>query len=132
MTTSVEFEELSPEGVAAYIASGEPFGKAGSYGAHTCPPSCTAPLCSAMRSSCQPAVPPDPQLDASVPPCSGASLACCLHPCLLPASSPAGIQGLAGSFVRGIQGCYFNVVGFPLHRLGVELAGLIQSGALQV
>lgn len=34
VTTSVEFEELSAEAIQAYIASGEPFGKAGSYGAH--------------------------------------------------------------------------------------------------
>lgn len=47
------------------------------------------------------------------------------HPC-------AGIQGLAGSFVRGIEGCFFNVVGFPVHRFGVELAQLIQGGQLRL
>ena len=28
-----------------------------------------------------------------------------------------GIQGYAARFVSGIQGCYFNVVGLPVHRL---------------
>ncbi|KAL4424554.1 hypothetical protein ABPG77_010134 [Micractinium sp. CCAP 211/92] len=74
VTTNVEFDELSAEAIQAYIASGEPFDKAGSY----------------------------------------------------------GIQGLAGSFVRGIEGCFFNVVGFPLHRFGVELAQLIQGGQLRL
>jgi septum formation protein len=38
---------------------------------------------------------------------------------------------MAGSFVRGIQGCYFNVVGFPLHRFSLELATLMQNGELR-
>lgn len=32
-----------------------------------------------------------------------------------------GIQGLAGVFVTGIEGCYFNVVGLPLSRLYLML-----------
>jgi septum formation protein len=31
-----------------------------------------------------------------------------------------GIQGAAGAFVKGITGCYFNVVGLPLARI-IEL-----------
>lgn len=27
------------------------------------------------------------------------------------------IQGYASTFIRGIRGCYFNVVGLPVHRL---------------
>mmetsp|Transcript_27123 Transcript_27123/g.82208 ORF Transcript_27123/g.82208 Transcript_27123/m.82208 type:complete len:176 (-) Transcript_27123:315-842(-) len=32
-----------------------------------------------------------------------------------------GIQGLGGTFVTGIRGCYHNVVGFPIHRFCKEL-----------
>jgi septum formation protein len=42
----------------------------------------------------------------------------------------AGIQGLAGSFVQRIDGCFFNVKGFPLYAFGVELGKLIESGAV--
>jgi septum formation protein len=28
-----------------------------------------------------------------------------------------GIQGFGGKYVRGIRGCYFNVMGLPLHTL---------------
>ena len=27
------------------------------------------------------------------------------------------IQGMASAYIRGIRGCYFNVVGLPVHRL---------------
>jgi septum formation protein len=71
-TTQVEFASLSPELIRAYIATGEPFGKAGAY----------------------------------------------------------GIQGVGGSFVKGINGCYYNVMGLPLHRFAAEVASLLESGAL--
>jgi septum formation protein len=71
-TTHVEFASLSPELIRAYVATGEPYGKAGAY----------------------------------------------------------GIQGVAGSFVKSIEGCFYNVVGLPLHRVSAEVARLIEAGAL--
>ena len=35
-----------------------------------------------------------------------------------------GIQGGGSLFVKGIDGCYFNVMGFPVHRLSQELAAV--------
>lgn len=32
-----------------------------------------------------------------------------------------GIQGPASSFVTGISGCYFNVVGFPIHAFSKQV-----------
>lgn len=63
VTTSVTFGVLSSEMIDAYVASGEPFDKAGGY----------------------------------------------------------GLQSLAATFVQGIQGDYFNVVGLPLNQLAVHL-----------
>jgi septum formation protein len=73
-TTTVTFDNLSSGEIDAYVASGEPFGKAGSY----------------------------------------------------------GIQGMAAPFVKSISGCYFNVVGLPLHRLSKELNTLIDNGTLKL
>lgn len=61
--TEVFFRSLSDEEIESYIASGEPFDKAGSY----------------------------------------------------------GIQGLGALLIEKIVGCYFNVVGLPLNRLGLML-----------
>lgn len=73
-TTTVTFDNLSLGEINAYVDSGEPFGKAGSY----------------------------------------------------------GIQGKAAPFVQSIHGCYFNVVGMPLHRFSKELHTLIDNGKLQL
>ena len=37
-----------------------------------------------------------------------------------------GIQDVGGCFVKAIHGCYFNVMGFPLHRFSSELATKLQ------
>jgi septum formation protein len=71
-TTVVNFDVLEEEAIAAYVASGEPFGKSGSY----------------------------------------------------------GIQGIAGSFVKAIEGDFFNVMGFPLHHFSSEVSKLIKQGLL--
>ncbi|KAL3698979.1 hypothetical protein R1sor_017001 [Riccia sorocarpa] len=39
-----------------------------------------------------------------------------------------GIQGIGGSFVKGVQGCYFNVMGLPVHRISEEVNSLITAG----
>jgi septum formation protein len=72
-TTRVAFSRVPPAAIAAYVATGDAFGKAGAY----------------------------------------------------------GVQGAAGSFVTGIEGCYHNVVGLPLHRLSAELLALIEDGVLE-
>ncbi|KAH8076485.1 nucleoside-triphosphate diphosphatase [Aureococcus anophagefferens] len=36
-----------------------------------------------------------------------------------------GIQGRAGAFVQRVDGCYYNVVGFPLNRLSREIAAFL-------
>ncbi|MCE2394988.1 septum formation inhibitor Maf [Candidatus Poribacteria bacterium] len=42
-----------------------------------------------------------------------------------------GIQGQAGTFVEGIEGCYFNVVGLPLASLTVQLWRLLEDDPKQ-
>ena len=36
-----------------------------------------------------------------------------------------GIQSLGSSFVKGIHGCYFNVMGFPVHRFAKEFTKIL-------
>jgi septum formation protein len=38
-----------------------------------------------------------------------------------------GIQGLGGQMVQSIQGCYFNIMGLPVHSLSCKLADLIHD-----
>jgi septum formation protein len=67
--TLVKFSEMSEHDISVYVASGEPFDKAGAY----------------------------------------------------------GIQGLASKYISRIEGCYYNVVGLPIHRVH---AMLDQAGVL--
>lgn len=41
-----------------------------------------------------------------------------------------GIQGLGGAFVSRIDGCYFTVMGLPMHALAKEMRKLIDDGLL--
>jgi len=41
------------------------------------------------------------------------------------------IQGFGSLFIKGIKGCYFNVVGLPLNRLYILLRELDQLASLQ-
>lgn len=41
-----------------------------------------------------------------------------------------GIQGMGGSFVSRIEGCYFTVMGLPLHAFAKEVRKLIDDGLL--
>lgn len=72
--TEVEFAPLENDDISAYIATGEPVGKAGAY----------------------------------------------------------GIQGIGGTLVKRINGCYFNVMGLPLHRLSQEMTRLLETGQMQL
>ena len=38
-----------------------------------------------------------------------------------------GIQGLGGQLVERIEGCYFNVMGFPMRRFSVGMAALLDE-----
>lgn len=40
------------------------------------------------------------------------------------------MQGIGGSFVSGIAGCYYNVMGFPLHAFTKAVVGLLDAGEL--
>ena len=40
-----------------------------------------------------------------------------------------GIQGSFGIYIRGIHGCYYNVVGLPIARLVHELKDIMNGGA---
>ncbi|CAM9331435.1 unnamed protein product, partial [Ectocarpus fasciculatus] len=40
-------------------------------------------------------------------------------------SGSYGIQGLGSQFVTGIEGDYFNIVGFPIHRVSREIAQIL-------
>ena len=38
-----------------------------------------------------------------------------------------GIQGAAATWVRSIEGCYFNICGFALHDFAIALTDIIEQ-----
>ena len=47
-------------------------------------------------------------------------------------SGAYGIQGAGATLVKGIEGCFYNVMGLPLHRFCCEVVDLVKSGELQL
>jgi len=43
-----------------------------------------------------------------------------------------GAQGPAGVWIKRLEGCYFNVMGLPLHDLTREIKLLIENGVLKL
>jgi septum formation protein len=41
-----------------------------------------------------------------------------------------GVQGPAAMWVSGLKGCYFNVMGFPLHRFAAALQDMVEAGTV--
>ena len=48
------------------------------------------------------------------------------HPTWVPC-----IQGPAGAFVSSISGCYFNVMGFPIHKFANTMSDLIKDETIK-
>eukprot|EP00955_Chlamydomonas_euryale_P118866 366564-Chlamydomonas_euryale.AAC.7 len=106
-TTNVVFDELDAATIQAYVESGEPFGKAGAYGIQGIAGRCNCTLPHVLR--------PHPVEDWQ--------------------SAFPGVTSLliaAGSFVRCVDGCYFNVMGFPLNAFCKEMVDLIDNGDLDI
>lgn len=42
------------------------------------------------------------------------------------------VQGLASIFIQGLDGCYFNVVGLPVHKLNELMTAFLGHGLVQL
>lgn len=111
-TTLVRFAELPESEIDAYVASGENLGKAGGYGIQVRGGRSFFLFFSRRSGSFL-----SPSLS---------SLLFSLFDLLFYHQKQID-QGPAGAFVEGIQGCYFNVVGLPLHSLAREVAAMVRE-----
>lgn len=94
-TTYVTFEKLSRAEIESYIDQFKPYDKAGSYGAQDCLPPNMNP-CSREELEFLRSIENDSLIKRTI----------------TPAGSGGGI-----AVIREIQGSYFNVMGFPIHKV---------------
>ncbi len=94
-TTAVTFEKLSREQIELYVDQFQPYDKAGSYGAQDCLPMGMNP-CSQEELQFLRAIKKDSLIQRT----------------MTPIGSETGIV-----MIREIQGSYFNVMGFPIHKV---------------
>ena len=136
-TTKVTFASLDEAEMSAYIKTGEPFDKAGGYGG------CTSRfICFLLVSQ---------KTRTNFHLLSHYSTLCVLLPKIAHSlSTPltttsrnvlfltqktkiaAGIQGPAGAFVSSLTGCYFNVMGFPIHKFANTMSEIIKDGTIKI
>ena len=94
-TTNVTFEKLSRAEIESYIDQFKPYDKAGSYGAQDCLPRGMNP-CSLEELEFLRSIEKENLIRRTI----------------TPAGSVGGI-----AIIREIQGSYFNVMGFPIHKV---------------
>lgn len=94
-TTNVTFEKLSRAEIESYIDQFKPYDKAGSYGAQDCLPRGMNP-CSLEELGFLRSIEKENLIRRTI----------------TPAGSAGGI-----AIIREIQGSYFNVMGFPIHKV---------------
>lgn len=126
-TTKVTFASLKEAEMLAYIKTGEPFDKAGGYGVFT---SCYAPFYFASSSTAS-------MKEQFIQTLCVFFLQTCTRVdsqefVNLTFLNAAGIQGPAGAFVSSLTGCYFNVMGFPIHKFASTISDMIKDGSIKM
>ena len=97
-SSRVDMSPLSMETIEEYAATDEPYDKAGGAQA--------AANMGLLRGRCASRTRSNPNRPLTLAP-------------------GYGIQGIAGTFVSGISGCYYNVMGFPIHRVCAEMIAFL-------
>lgn len=111
-TTTVQFDQLTDADIRAYVETGESSG------------SCLCTETLAVQHVCMTSAPLHCQV------ASACVKACCAAGECFGKAGSYGIQGPAMQFVRRVDGCYFNVMGFPVNAFSRRVGELIEAGTL--